>query len=278
MLEINGKYIIINEYNHYFDHVAKMLLEYYDTHDYNDTVFLLGVYCKTPMEYFRELYPGKKLIVYQLEQLFSGGFNWHDPKSIITNIKKADEIWDYDLLNITYLKWHEVIVDKFSPMRYTNSLYNPSITNSNCDIDVLFYGFINERRFKILQTLQSAFYDKISIVWLYGIDYEHLDEYINRSKIILNLHISEPYNRQEQVRMFYPIINGKCVVSETSQQNYLSNSIVESNTESLTQTISGIIESGVWGDIGTKARNSFVLTADDYYYTKLTEHYKNSII
>ncbi len=265
MIEVTGKFILVNQYNKFFDHVSKMLLEYYDNEQYTNTVFILGTYCFHPYEYFQQLYPDKRIIIYQLEQLYSGGFSWHSVDTVIENIRPATEIWDYDVLNIKFLEWKNIKVDKFVPFRYTNSIYVADNWKSECDIDILFYGFINERRFKIFNDLQSRLYNKYSIVWLYGIDYEKLDEYMARSKIILNLHISEPYNRQEQVRMFYPIINKKCVISEKSQINYLNNCILETEAGSLVDTISYILENNLWRSFGEQAHEFFKLTKDEQY-------------
>ena len=52
---------------------------------------------------------------------------------------------------------------------------------------------------------------------------------MERSKIILNIHHCKDYNRQEQPRIFYALMNKKCVVSQPSTKNYFGEAIVEAN-------------------------------------------------
>jgi len=93
-------------------------------------------------------------------------------------------------------------------------------------------------------------FKKLSIMCLTGIDDSRLDEFISRSKIILNL---QPYkledgeDRQSQVRIYYPLINGKCVVSEKSKRNYFGNSILEfTNYQEFGEIIMDLLLTGNW--------------------------------
>ena len=54
---------------------------------------------------------------------------------------------------------------------------------------------------------KQPFYNKIKFMFVYGVEGAELDEYIDRSKIILNIHAFGPYARQEQPRIFYLLIN-----------------------------------------------------------------------
>ena len=51
---------------------------------------------------------------------------------------------------------------------------------------------------------------------------------MERSKIILNIHSTDTFNRQEQPRIFYALINKMCVLSEPSQKNYFEDAVIES--------------------------------------------------
>jgi hypothetical protein len=252
LIDHHGKFITVNEYNHFFNHVTKMLMYHFDTEAFKDTVFVLGSYCAVPYAKLCEMYPNKKVIIYQLEQLFSSSDTWQSVATIISNLRGA-RIWDYDELNATYLSWNGINVERVLPLLHTPTLVD--IPKEQENIDVLFYGYMNERRFKLIRQMEPAFYGRVSLVWLYGVGYEHLKTYIARSKIILNLHMTEPYNRQEQVRMFYPLMNEKCIVSEPSQKNYLGDSIIESNN--LGVSIVEILSSNSWGDLGSKGARAF---------------------
>jgi len=86
----------------------------------------------------------------------------------------------------------------------------------NPDIDVLFYGSINERRKKILTGLTDAGF---SVKHLFGIYGEDRDAIIARSKVILNVHFY-PAPIWEIFRCSYAIANGKCVVSEDGGSDF----------------------------------------------------------
>lgn len=250
---ITGQFIKIHELNKFFSHVTSMMLEHFDNPKYKNTTFLLGTYILEPVNEIKKLFPGQKIIVYQLEQLMAGT-NWHDVRKTMLNIDGADEIWDFDYLNRAFLAENGIIVNRLVPILHTSALQKINIKDEPF-FDVLFYGYMNERRFKIFHNLQQNLYNDIKINWIYGSC--DLDKYIQDSKIILNLHAFEPYNRQEQVRMFYPIINYKTVVSEISQHNNLSGSIIESSIDDLANTIKCVCRSDVWREFGKQAEINF---------------------
>lgn len=256
---VQGKFIQIHSVNMFYDFVIQMLLEHFDNEKYKDCVFLLGTYCREPVEVTKKLHPNKRIITYQLEQLM-GGQNWHNVNNTIENLKSAEEIWDYDQMNVEYLKYFNIEVKKIVPMLYTNSLKKVE-KNTNPFFDVLFFGFMNERRFKIFNRLQSELYGQIKLQWIYGST--NIDKYIADSKTILNLHAFEPYNRQEQTRMFYPIINEKTVISEKSQVNNMQSCIIESNIEDLAKVILSVCKTNVWIDFGIQAEKTFKVITNE---------------
>jgi hypothetical protein len=263
---INGKYIIIHELNAYFEHVTHMLLEHFDLPNYSNVLFSVGTYTKIPIQEIKYNFPNKKIIVYQLEQLMSGCGNHLLVSQILDNIKYADEIWDYDILNIEYLKEYNIKVDRLLPLLYTTKLDNIS-SLENPEIDVLFYGWINDRRSRVFLDLQSVLYNQLKIVWVYG--ESAIDKYIANSKVILNIHAYEPWNRQEQVRMFYPLINGKTNVSETSQINYMAGEIIESDLPTLGESLVEVCNSDKWKIFGKLAKEKFKERTNKYLLNSL---------
>lgn len=251
---IQGNYIIIHQLNDFFGHVTQMLLEHFDYIDYKDVVFSVGTYIEIPFSFLQKMFHNKRIIIYQLEQLMGIG-TWQSVPRIVEHIKDAPEIWDYDYLNAYFLESsYGIKVHKLVPMLYTKSLEDVS-SKKEPSLDVLFYGYLNERRFKIFQKLQSQLYGRIKLAWVYGTF--NLQEHIANSKVILNLHAAEPWNRQEQVRMFYPVINGKTTISEISQHNNMPNEIIEADVNNFAQIFLDVCNSDQWSIFGLQAKENF---------------------
>jgi hypothetical protein len=257
---ITGKFIKIYELNKFFSHVSSMMLEHFDTPRYANTVFLLGTYILESVAEIRKKFPGLRIIAYQLEQLMAGN-NWHSVKTTMSNLEGADEIWDFDFLNSAFLAENGIKVNRLVPILHTSLLQRIDFKEDPF-FDVLFYGYMNERRFKIFHDLQKSLYGNIKLNWIYGSC--DIDKYIQDSKVILNLHAFEPYSRQEQVRMFYPIINYKTVISEASQLNNLSGSIIESSLEDLAGSIKCVCHSDIWREFGKQAETNFRLKTERF--------------
>ena len=265
-LETKGKYITITCNRDYFDHVIKMLLEHYDCKKYVNTIFLLGSYTEISISKLKHLYKGKKIILYQLEQLFNL-IDRPSPThiSIFTQVDyllkfKQEEnfqIWDMDEANVVFLDGCGVKVDRLKPLKYTSCLKQLESKESP-EIDLLFYGSLNERRVNIIREITKPFYwNKWSVVTMQGINLDKIDSYIKNSKIILNLHHTEPLNRQEQPRIFYPVINDKCVLSEPSTINYFGDSIVEAPLEVIGGWIKILLNEGKWKEVASKASERY---------------------
>src|SRR5262249_51468327 len=82
------------------------------------------------------------------------------------------------------------------------------------DIDVLFYGGLEERRVRILDALRRA---GLKVEGLQGVYGKDRDRYIARAKVALNIHVL-PTRIFEIVRVSYLLANGKAVVSEWSPE------------------------------------------------------------
>jgi hypothetical protein len=233
MHEIEGKYIVINCWNRYFDQVARMILHHYDTEEYANTLFVLGSYIFYDISYFSSAHPNKKIIVYQMEQLFLGKEgHWWDVPQVINRLRLAKkenaEIWEMCDINKAFLAEHGITPDKVVTCKFTPSLEELN-HDAEQEIDLFFYGNLNKRRAGILANLSFQLYDRnISTMWIANLDFESQKKYMERSKIILNIHHTQDYNRQEQPRIFYALINKKCVLSEPSQKNYFGGAIIES--------------------------------------------------
>ena len=141
----------------------------------------------------------------QRQFMHKGYFAW---------LKQADEVWDYDEQNIEVLKLIRPDVKLHILKPYKDwSVYKPVAK----DIDILFYGTMNEHRAKILNALKK----KYNVASIQTWDGRILDSYIMRSKILLNLHFYYESSMQEQARMIRWIGAPCRIVSEKSRKNYL---------------------------------------------------------
>ncbi|MDA8335228.1 MAG: hypothetical protein M0Z41_09600 [Peptococcaceae bacterium] len=164
---------------------------------------VLGAHLLPPAR--MELVPAET-IVYNLEQV--------DPESPVWtpayyNLVNRLEVWDYSRRNIERLAAMEVAgLIRHVPIGYVPELTR--IAPGPEDIDVLFYGSLNERRVRVIRELESLGLNVQAVFGVYG---EKRDALIARSKVVLNLHYYDS-SVFEVVRISYLLANSKAVVSE----------------------------------------------------------------
>lgn len=184
-------------------------------------------------------------IVYNLEQLI-GWDKWHPTETTLVarlnDLQKRCTIWDYSKQNIELLKGGGVQDVVHVPIGYAPCLariQNHPIEDR--DIDVLFYGSLNDRRKRIIQELLDAGISVMTLTDTYG---WKRDALIARSKIVLNWHFYEG-GSLELPRILYLMANNKCVVSEESPDmgDYpgIDEACVFVNQSNATQTILKIL-------------------------------------
>lgn len=131
-------------------------------------------------------------------------------------LKQADEVWDYDEQNIEVLKLIRPDVKLHILKPYKDwSKYAPV----KKDIDILFYGSTNEHRTKLLDILKKKY--KVVHFKEGNSHWDDLDQYIIRSKVLLNIHYYYECAMQEQARMIRWIGAPCRIISEKSHKNYL---------------------------------------------------------
>jgi hypothetical protein len=165
-----------------------------------------------------------RVIFYQLEQIADGA-GWFTPQRLPI-LQRAEEIWDYSAQNIAFLQSRGLTNVKHVPLGFHERMR--SIADLPKEIDVLFYGSLNERRKAILDRLAS----RCKVRHLFGVYGAERDLHIARSKIVLNLHC---YSAQifEQARVSYLINNGRFVVSETPVDDPYQGMVVTAAYEDL---------------------------------------------
>lgn len=153
-------------------------------------------------------------IIFNLEQVEQGS-SWFTPHYL--NLLKNYQVWDYSDRNIDNLKRFFGI----SGVKKCSIGYVPQMTRLSLvdkpDIDVLFYGSINERRQRILERLKEK---GLNVKILSGVYGQMRDDWIARSKLVINIHY---YSAQilELIRLSYLLANKVCIVSETGADKSL---------------------------------------------------------
>jgi Macrocin-O-methyltransferase (TylF) len=172
--------------------------------DPNAINIILGAHLLEPHE--EKLLPAGS-VIYNLEQLGAAPLSAN-----YLDLAKRFKIWDYSPLNI--VKWNEVGCS--SPPQLVEVGYAPElrriVSRPEQDIDVLFYGSMNEHRLSLLKELRKA---GVKVHAAFGVYGRERDELISRSKIVLNIHCLET-KLFEIVRVSYLLANSKAVVSEPS--------------------------------------------------------------
>lgn len=128
------------------------------------------------------------------------------PEALIARIDRV--IWDYSEVNVD--RWRALGAKRvvLCPVGYVSSM--ATIEKDKEDIDVLFYGWVNERRRAVLDDLMRVGLRVMTLTNHYG---TIRDRWIARSKVVLNLHYLDE-GIFEIFRVSHLLANRKCVVSE----------------------------------------------------------------
>lgn len=149
----------------------------------------------------------KNTIIYNLEQPS------HPNLEKVRELAKGLTVWDYSATNVR--DWQA----RGYQVRHVPIGYTPNLTRipkaDVQDIDVLFYGFLTPRRTKIIEELKAAGLKVVATENCYGGGRDNL---ISRAKVVLNIH-HDGRSLFEIVRVSYLLANGKCVVSECSEDD-----------------------------------------------------------
>jgi hypothetical protein len=172
-------------------------------------------------------FDGFRVVFYQLEQLVEHGSGYTPERHAV--LQFAEQVWDYSPENAEFLRSQGLRDVRVLPLGFHEKL--KTIAPVASDIDILFYGSLNERRRKILDALMARCRAR-AVFGRYG---KERDALIARSKIILNIHRYEA-KILEQVRISYLLNNGCFVISEDSAHNPLEGMIVAAPYERLVET------------------------------------------
>ena len=219
----------------------------------------------------------KNTIILNTEQIHS------DKSEAVNRIlewAKYFKVWDYSLKNIEKFKLCGIESIGYLKIGFQKELVRIKKTNQ-LDVDVLFYGALNNRRGLVLERLKST---GLRVQILFGTYGEERDHWISRSKVVLNHHY---YESQifEVVRVFYLLTNSKAVVGEvggntTIESQYL-NSIIPSKYDNLGVTCMNIAKNDkMREELEMRAYDIFSKNAQKYYTSEIldTINYKDNKI
>ena len=175
-------------------------------------------------------------IIYNTEQMSAPCFKG---ESAYLAMLRKYQVWDYSVGNVKKLQEKGVNAIKFVPIGYVEQLTRiPAVAE---DIDVLFYGSMNERRSRVLNGLMARGFNVKSVFNVYG---KERDDYIARSKIVLNVHFYED-QVFEIVRVSYLLANKKTVVAEcdelTSIEPDIKKSVAAASYDKLVDTCARLL-------------------------------------
>lgn len=215
---------------------------------------------------------GYYLVRYDLDHII--GNDWYfktceDRLSVNKIDSMCDEIWTYSLENKEYLQSLGFNV-KFRPILYSNNLKSNNIyLNPNPPIDVLFYGNLTQRRYKLFEKLQNEKQGMFSFDYIHAIPKHVMDWKISNSKIILNCKADDKHYNQEICRIFYPLINNKCVLSEKSNcDEYAGDNIAYFTWDNVTQTILQLLQNNNYKEFENKGMSyKRLCESGDLYHT-----------
>ncbi|HEX8955850.1 MAG TPA: hypothetical protein VF798_06230, partial [Burkholderiaceae bacterium] len=147
-------------------------------------------------------------VIYNLEQIYPGS-PWL--KGPLAELFARFEVWDYSRRNVTAIA---ALVPqarvRFAPVGHMPQLCRIAPEPQGEDIDVLFYGSLNDRRRRVLDGLRRRGVNVEAVFGVYGAERDAL---IARAKLVLNLRLYDS-DIFEIVRVSYLLGNGKAVVSE----------------------------------------------------------------
>ena len=254
----------------------------------DDLYIIFGIH-----DYHSQIVP-KYYIVYQLEQTTGNSISKYFNDKYLKYLNNAVEVWDYSIVNYLSLTNNTKFTNKnlyYKPMSYFDISEYMNVSKfiikeqylnwNNKDIDVLFYGTLNDRRTEIINNMRNIGL-KVEIMETTNKNDAH--GYFSRSKIVINIHYF-PVSILEIVRLSY-ILCWKSVtndtieiVSESSCDKLLdkeySKYVHICDTNELISTISDVLNKKNKKKIDFKESENFAVKFSDFK-DKFNFFFKNS--
>ena len=189
----------------------------YNQIDYARHNIVLGLHLLSQNQF--ELLPEPCFLV-NTEQMASVRESWRE--LILSYFQGNHHRVDYSTSNVDWFISRGFSNVRLLRLGYQSELHR-LVMRDRPDVDVLFYGTLNERRQRILHEMREQ---GLVVESLYGVYGEDRDKFISRAKIVLNLHF---YDAQilEVVRLFYLEINRILVLTERNPETRSDHEIGE---------------------------------------------------
>lgn len=94
-------------------------------------------------------------------------------------------VWDYSANNLAAWRSHGAARVTHVPMAFDPVLERIDPAQDGPEVDVLFYGSMNDRRRVVLEDIQRR---GVNVRWLFGVYGDERDAWIGASRLVLNLH------------------------------------------------------------------------------------------
>jgi hypothetical protein len=177
-------------------------------------------------------------ILYNLEQV-SPDNPWIRDK--LLDLFRRHTVWDYSDYNARVLAGLGIKVAHVVPLGYAPELTRIAPADVE-DIDVLFYGCLNARRERVLETIARQ---GLQVRTLFGVYGAERDALIARSKLVLNVHFYDA-KVLEMTRIGYLLANRRAVLSERSSDPFedaaLDGAVAFAHYEGLAQRARDLVD------------------------------------
>jgi hypothetical protein len=191
--------------------------------------------CIAPRRTGRSLPPGS--IIFNLEQMNQNSM-WRN-RDYLAHLRDFP-VWDYSLANIRALAELGVTGAAHLPLGYVPEMTRLAPDHPT-DIDMLFYGWITDRRDTLIRRLAASGIPILATQEAFG----HLrDRLLAHSRLVLNIHQHLPA-RLEVARLGYVWANKKPVLSEWREDgempDYLREACVYATYEAIPETAARLL-------------------------------------
>jgi len=224
----------------------------------------------------------KNYICYQLEQKDIS--KWINNRYLLA-ILNSKLTWDYTISNIN--KFDETIKKKIKLFKIPLISYycfKPDIYNKYIDknevYDLLFFGHMNERRYKIINYIKKKLNNKYKFQYITGLYGDALFEKILQSKIVLNIHYYEG-SILETCRINEILSCNKLVISELpdisdiENKNYYNDLIIYyENIDDLIDKITFYLDNKEIYDLKINNNKKFIDNTLEQYKNEIIEYIK----
>ena len=218
ILVLKGNYIFV-VYTKMYETVAKMVMKYYDTSQFDETLFVINVLVdenSNDIDFRQYCQNAKKYIYYQLNNV-----KLHPEFISIEHMVQFDEIWDVSFVNISC--YDDDIKNKvvFMPLRYINI---PKVMpKDNYKYDICFLDTISYNAYSILYRSTKWWDDEYCTLKLIN-GYPYMDclDEISDCKYILYIPVNDDYTPVDYTIITEAICSGKQVITFDKSENILN--------------------------------------------------------